>query len=243
MTFLESERLSFEDTLQQTWRIYKLKFTKFILVSLTFRGPYYIIFVYLYKFTFLTQLGKRRLDSLFFVFFLIETIAFIVITNKTLQNENDNTGYIQSLKTGWSLLWKLITTNFLAGGIIILGLLLLVIPGIALLGYYQFTTYIVVLRQKKNMDAIRYSKDIVTDQWWKLFGYWLGIWIVIGLPSWILYFLNKHLFGSISFAFIYGFLYTILSYPFSYVFHTILFLKFEALYQQNHQEVLQTEGA
>ncbi len=103
--------------------------------------------------------------------FLIGIIAIMAITlvikakidNKTIDFKQ---AMIQSLKK-WP---QAIGTNILAG-IFLIGLfLLLFVPGIIFYIYWIFITYVVILKNIWGYSAIKESKAIVQNRWWKTFG-------------------------------------------------------------------------
>lgn len=73
-----------------------------------------------------------------------------------------------------------ITTSFLAIFIIIIGYILLIIPGIILSIYLIFSTYAALFRDKKNISAIKYSINLVKGNWFRVLGYIILANIIIG---------------------------------------------------------------
>jgi len=81
-------------------------------------------------------------------------------------------------------------TGWLEGVILIVGFLLLIVPGVLFAGYYTFSTIIVALTGRSGMEALNHSKTLVTGRWWRVFGYSLalilpilGVGIVVGMAS------------------------------------------------------------
>ncbi|HLD60897.1 MAG TPA: hypothetical protein VJA27_02075 [Patescibacteria group bacterium] len=76
--------------------------------------------------------------------------------------------YKQHLSGTKHLIWPLIYTSLLSGLIIFGGTLLLVVPGIIFGVWYSFANYAVTLDEKKGMEALRFSKQLVSGRWWAI---------------------------------------------------------------------------
>lgn len=64
----------------------------------------------------------------------------------------------------------------------VFGFFLLIVPGVIIGVVYVFTTYIVVIRQFNNtIDAMKYSKELVKDNFGKTFGYIISAALIIGV--------------------------------------------------------------
>lgn len=87
-----------------------------------------------------------------------------------------------------------LSTSILAGLIIMLGYVLLIVPGIIFTIWYSFAGLIVLTEGLTGMDALRQSKRYVQGRWgavaWRIFFVTLMIWIVsflvqIALGFWL----------------------------------------------------------
>lgn len=64
----------------------------------------------------------------------------------------------------------------------VFGFFLLIVPGVIIGVIYVFTTYIVVIRQFNNtIDAMKYSKELVKDNFGKTFGYIISAALILGV--------------------------------------------------------------
>lgn len=74
------------------------------------------------------------------------------------------------LKKGWSVLPSCLWISFLAGVMIMCGLVLLIIPGIALMTWFGFALYAFAFEGMKGVDALQRSSDLVKGYWRAIFG-------------------------------------------------------------------------
>lgn len=63
---------------------------------------------------------------------------------------------------------------------------LLVIPAIIFGVYWAFATYVVALKGKSGLDALRYSQVVVRGRWWKVVGYLIVLGFITGMISWLI---------------------------------------------------------
>lgn len=82
------------------------------------------------------------------------------------------------------------TTQLLSSLIIFAWSLLLFIPGFIYSIYYLFVLDAVALRDKDGQEALKYSKSLVEEQWWRIFLITLGIGVIYAIFN-----------GTISFVF------------------------------------------
>jgi len=55
--------------------------------------------------------------------------------------------------------------------IVLGGTVMLIVPGIIFSIWYTFTYYAVIFEEKKGMEALKSSKQLVSGRWWRIF--WL----------------------------------------------------------------------
>ncbi len=89
--------------------------------------------------------------------------------------------------------WPMILAGFVAAMGTIIGLILLIIPGIIIGVWLSLTSFIVVAENKRPIAALQASKDYVTGYWWPVFGrlvfialFMIVISIVVGIISTII---------------------------------------------------------
>lgn len=67
-------------------------------------------------------------------------------------------------------IWPFFLTAILVGIFTIIGLILLIIPGIIVGVWLSFALFIVIFENKRGMEAIKASREYVKGYWWPVFG-------------------------------------------------------------------------
>lgn len=146
------------------------------------------------------------LIGFFLFFFPIMIISFIIkdrIDNKPIKNIGSY--FEKSLFK----LFSFILTYFLTGFGLMFLFFIFIIPGIIFSVYWSFFILAIILKDKKYLSALNYSRDVVKGRWWKVFGYFLFFGFagfVIGLVFlspfyFVLEFLNKTISPEATFVF------------------------------------------
>jgi Membrane domain of glycerophosphoryl diester phosphodiesterase len=78
---------------------------------------------------------------------------------------------------------NLLITNILAGIAIVIGLVLLIVPGVYLLVRFAFIDPAVVLEKKGITEAFSRSSELVKGSWWRIFGIGLLVFILLVIPE------------------------------------------------------------
>ncbi|MFI5241156.1 MAG: hypothetical protein ACHQUA_01850 [Microgenomates group bacterium] len=81
---------------------------------------------------------------------------------------NGNLDFKDTFKTSKSYILKFLVVNFFVGVVVVLGMLLLVIPGLIFAVWYSFSVYIVISEGKGSLEAMRSSKALVKGRFWKV---------------------------------------------------------------------------
>lgn len=100
--------------------------------------------------------------------------------------EKFNTDEVFSLKDAdlKDKLWRLFWSHIVYVILIILLFILLIIPGIIFMVYWYFFSYIILDQGLSGMSALKKSKEMVTNHWWKTFGIVaIGVIISIAISS------------------------------------------------------------
>ncbi|MBI4039457.1 hypothetical protein HY388_01355 [Candidatus Daviesbacteria bacterium] len=97
----------------------------------------------------------------------IRAIALIIAIDRVCRHQS--IGVLESFRSGLSRLWVYLWTNILVGLMTIIGLILLVVPGIYLWISFSFVSYLIILENQKGVQAIKLSREMVKGYWWKIF--------------------------------------------------------------------------
>lgn len=112
--------------------------------------------------SFSTALGVILAIPAAIAMILVGIFSYIALI-QTVANESQNdwrAAYAKSKERAFSYVW----TGVISGVLVLIGLILLIIPGIYLAIMYSLAAFIVVLENKQGMDALRASKALVSKR-------------------------------------------------------------------------------
>lgn len=118
-----------------------------------------------------------------FILSLIGGITLAVLAN------NPKLSIEESLKQGLGKFFSYLWISALAGLIVLAGFIFFIIPGVLFSVWFSLILYALVIEDKKGAAALSRSKELVGGCWWKIFGRYiiLGL-ILIGISlvlAWI----------------------------------------------------------
>jgi hypothetical protein len=87
-----------------------------------------------------------------------------------IHRPDNYTGLLSFYKAFWQFLGKFLATQVLAGLFILLGLILLIIPGLVLAVRYLFVPFIVIAEGKSGRAALSQSSQAVKGKFWGVAG-------------------------------------------------------------------------
>lgn len=102
-----------------------------------------------------------------------------------------------TFKGSWKYLGKFFLVNFFVGLIVVLGLVLLVIPGIVFAVWYAFSVWMVVDKNYGVKEALRESKSLAKDKFWKILGRFT-VFILFGILGQIVFSLIPQGYGTVA---------------------------------------------
>ena len=76
----------------------------------------------------------------------------------------------EALSRGWKRILSYWWISILSGLIVMGGFLLLIVPGIILTIWFALAVYILVSEDRRGMNALFRSKQLVSGYWWGVFG-------------------------------------------------------------------------
>ncbi|MBN1325834.1 hypothetical protein JW977_02535 [Candidatus Falkowbacteria bacterium] len=175
---MEKKLISVSNLIKTGWQLCLKNYKQFIL-PIAVLLPAYLLLYLLDLFIFPGQEMISLLVMALAIFInLWISILLIELINKIHKNQNININELfqSSMKKIASYFWVLILISL----IIMLGFILLIIPGIIFAIWYSFAEYIVVLEDIKGVKSLKDSKDLVRGRWGAAF------WRLV-LPSLLVY--------------------------------------------------------
>lgn len=113
--------------------------------------------------------------SLCFSLFLIFVSVNAHIAQLMFINDPSQEVSLANLKKFWlnktkPYFFKVFFASFIYGLLALLGLLLLIVPGIIFIVFYGFVVFEIVLNQSDVESSFNKSRNLVKNYWWSLFG-------------------------------------------------------------------------
>lgn len=114
----------------------------------------------------------------FIVLSIAISIFGIYVRSTTLISVLDTDGQVKEVfGKGYRKMWKYLLVTFVVGLIVVLGGILLIIPGIIFAVRFAFSTLLVIDKGLSVKEALKESKEMVEGDFWKV----LGRFVVFGL--------------------------------------------------------------
>jgi len=141
-----------------------------------------------------------------------------------IKGRDQEIGIRESFAMAWPKILSYWWISILNGIIVMLGFLLLIVPGIIFSIWFSFSFYVLVSEDRKGMKALLRSKELVKGYWWKVFWRFFMLNIIVFLVAYIVSFI----------PFIKSIIYLFIT-PFSVIFGFLIYenlkqLKGEALH-------------
>ena len=98
--------------------------------------------------------------------------GFYMVANRQSQKE-----YVefQNFFEGFRYWWDLVVANLISSVLAVIGIILLIIPGVYLLVGYMFCLLFVIFGGFDFWTSMELSRKLVTTNWWKFFGFGLAL--------------------------------------------------------------------
>jgi uncharacterized membrane protein len=196
---MTKKRLSLRELFKNAWEVYRKNIGMFLLIIIlgmllvsVFLVPGFLaVFVALHgSFNSSGQITFNTFSIvgiiIFFTTIILGIVASIVYSGALIKAVSlAEAG--QKIKIGevfglaYHKFWQLLGTSLLGALFIFLGLILLIIPGLALAIYFQFMLYIVIFENKSGFEALKRSYEIVKGHFWWVVLILLIVGIIQGL--------------------------------------------------------------
>jgi hypothetical protein len=98
-----------------------------------------------------------------FIIFVFAGIALIV---SVASGTDFAASYRQSPKFFWPMVW----VSILGGVVTFGGFVMLIVPGIMMALWFTFSRYLVIVENRRGLNALTQSREYVRGYWWAIFG-------------------------------------------------------------------------
>ncbi|MDI6740600.1 MAG: hypothetical protein QME74_09585 [Candidatus Edwardsbacteria bacterium] len=129
--------------------------------------------------------GFSAVTGLLFVVLMLVSLLISAYQQSALIRlaSEDDKNIVSVLKKALGRVPALFWATFIAGLLIILGLILFLIPGVILAVMFAFVGYVVVLEGVSGSQALSRSRALVRGRWWPVFWRGLGFFLLIIIPA------------------------------------------------------------
>ncbi len=168
---------SVSDLFSVSWKDYKNRFELFFMISVIANAVVLVL-----------QLIQMYIDDT--SWFLIVMIVFLIATiYVSVWSQAALTLAVRSgEKSDWQSFFKqsqdkvptLFWASILTGLVVLVGFILIVIPGVIFAIWFAFTSFFIMYENKGVIDSMKASKELVKDNVFNLFVRWIAL-IVAGL--------------------------------------------------------------
>ncbi|GAB4164190.1 MAG: hypothetical protein Fur003_6450 [Candidatus Dojkabacteria bacterium] len=175
---LLARKFSLGELVSTTIKLFKENIVDVLKITAIVYIPYYLLVDFAIYFG-----DGKHLNSVSSIVNLIVIMWYSVLVYDRLHGGKSTIEELFKTKVSSKLMSGFVT--YLLAGLIGFGLLLLlIVPGVIFLVQAAFVGIIAILTDKKNMDAINYSKQLVKGRWFETFGYLLLITLFSGAVAW-----------------------------------------------------------
>jgi hypothetical protein len=108
----------------------------------------------------------------------------------SIMTEDREVTVAEAYRKSTSIFWSFLLVQLLVGIIVSLGFIVFIIPGIYLAIRYSFAAFAVIGENKRGMDALNRSRDLVRGRWWEVFIRLIFILILSLVPFAIFFFIS-----------------------------------------------------
>ncbi len=117
--------------------------------------------------------GVVRLDewSVYLVLLLISVVASVLMTVAlTLALENPSLTIGQSYRAALGFFWRYLGLSVVMSVLLMIGFLLLFVPGVILFVWFTFATFVLILEKASIVDSLKRSREYTRGRWWGILG-------------------------------------------------------------------------
>lgn len=101
------------------------------------------------------------------IFTLWASMALVKNLGRIIEKK-EMTNLRESFSTTSHLIWAVLYTSVLVMLIVLGGTFLFIVPGIIFSVWYSFIFYTIIFEEKKGLNSLKASKNLVTGRWWAI---------------------------------------------------------------------------
>lgn len=170
------------DLLNKSWEVYKDRFETIVGIAAIPLVANFLIAIPLIIGSFLTGALWKNMTlpvivilSVLAVILGLAWIAFVIIWPAVamlyaIKGREEEIGLEESFRKAWPKIASYFWINLLSGLAVLVGLILVIIPGIIFAVWFVFSNYVLVVEGKKGTSALSRSKELVQGNWLAVFG-------------------------------------------------------------------------
>ncbi len=176
MQYLASQPVSVAKILDTSFKLYKASFPKllgyFIILTALYMLMSYLVDVFMPIPDNPTELPNfediRKVSGVFFLVTLVSLIIYSAIIYRVDNVAHDrDDSFSEGLSVGFKTFPKMVVAVILYSIAMVLGFILLVVPGLILSLSLYLYIYFIVLDDMGGYESLKSSHDLVWGQWWK----------------------------------------------------------------------------
>lgn len=178
MKFNKSMLISATSLIKESWKIYKNNFLLFLkIVAWLFIPTVLWTAVDLINLTEVAAVPINIcLGIVYFILGLFVSVALILVADHLEKGKDVDLKSIFTLT--YSKIFFFFWVSVLANLAVILGMLLLIVPGVILAVLFSFASLAAVLDGQKGFSALSYSKKLVKENFWGILWRWVASYFV-----------------------------------------------------------------
>jgi hypothetical protein len=172
--------VSIGDVLGDSWELYRQHFTHFVSIA-------FVYFLVLGLITFLLALTLSWIGALASAFVSLVGIFWLqgalVEAIADVRDGRADFTIAETFSRARPYIWRLLGAGLLAALGIVIGLILLIIPGLILLTWWSLIIPVIVLERVAAMDSFARSRELVRGHGWSVFGVIIITAILVAIAS------------------------------------------------------------
>lgn len=171
----------FGEIFSESWKEFRNNFSIFFKVFLIlYLVPQVILLIF-------KDFFPDRVLGLVFVLSIIAAvltfIAYLCFIYISFFNQGKRMEFGKTFNGALKYFWSYLGLTLLTGILLVLLFIALIIPGIIFMIYWGLAAYVLIAEGKGPWESMKESKRLVRGKWWRTFGYFILLMLIILLIS------------------------------------------------------------